>query len=186
MTDTISSFDRAIYNFLISFRNYRLDAFFKTITMFANTITVIIITILLLIALKRKEQFMLLTVVISTVGVNQILKHIIRRARPEHLRLIKETGFSYPSGHAMISIALYGFMIYYIYQNVRNKYLKIIMISFLSVLIVAIGCSRIYVGVHYPSDVLGGYLLSFTILMAVINFYNNHFRGDLYGKNGSK
>ena len=68
----------------------------------------------------------------------------------------------------MISIALYGFLIYYVLKHIENIYLKVILVILLTLLIISIGLSRIYLGVHYPSDVLGGYLLSLIVLILVI------------------
>ena len=100
------------------------------------------------------------------------------RPRPDHLRLIKQNGYSYPSGHSMISIAVYGFLIYYVYHKVKNKALKIALIILLSLLIILIGISRIYVGVHYPSDVLGGYTLSLLIIIVVILGVDKYVKDD--------
>lgn len=181
ITNNISSFDDLIYNTIFSIRNNFFDLFFKIITVFANTTTIIIIVGILLILIEKDKYFHILAIdVVSTVGTNQLLKHIIMRARPDHIRLIKQGGYSYPSGHSMISIAVYGFLIYYVYQKVTNKKLKIFLISMLSLLIILIGVSRIYVGVHYPSDVLGGYVLSLLILIIVVLGVNK------YDKNGSK
>ena len=154
--------------------------FFKSVTILGNTATIIGLLVILLIFIKDKYRYMLGSSALVTVLVNQLLKHIIMRPRPDHLRLIKQGGYSYPSGHSMISVAVYGFLIYYVYHNVKNKYLKVTLICLLSLLIILIGISRIYVGVHYPSDVLGGYILSLLILILVV------MGVDKYVKNGSK
>lgn len=177
LTGNISIFDDTIYNALFSIRNNFFDTFFKTITKLGNTITIIILVIILILTLKKEDKYLIGINVITTVLTNQILKHIIRRERPPHLRLIKEGGFSYPSGHAMISIALYGMLIYIVNKNIKNKYLKIILTIILSLIILGIGLSRIYVGVHYPSDILSGYILSLVIIILVVNYTNDYFRG---------
>ena len=177
LTGNISIFDDIIYNALFSIRNNFFDTFFKTITKLGNTITIIILVIILILTLKKEDKYLIGINVITTVLTNQILKHIIRRERPPHLRLIKEGGFSYPSGHAMISIALYGMLIYIVNKNIKNKYLKITLTIILSLIILGIGLSRIYVGVHYPSDILSGYILSLVIIILVVNYTNDYFRG---------
>ena len=85
----------------------------------------------------------------------------------------------------MISICVYGMLIYLVFKNIKRKDIKIFLISLLTLLILSIGLSRIYVGVHYPSDVLAGYLLATIILIILINFYNK-FRGNLNGKTSNK
>ena len=186
ITNNTKAFDDTIYNYIFSLRNNSLDTIFKTITKFGNTITVIIFVILLVIFLERKSMWKLLITVISTVLVNQLLKHTIRRIRPDHLRLIEENGFSFPSGHSMISIALYGMLIYLVYKYIKNKILKITLIVLLILLILGIGISRIYLGVHYPSDVLAGFCLSSSIIILVVTIIDNHFRGNINDKDSCK
>ena len=95
---------------------------------------------------------------------NQLLKRIVERPRPEGFRIVEELGYSFPSGHSMVSMAFYGLFIYFIYEKVKNKYIKWTSIILLTLLIVLIGISRIYLGVHYASDVLAGFLLSISYL----------------------
>lgn len=186
ITNNIKVFDDTIYNYIFSLRNDSLDIIFKTITKFCNTITVIIFVIILVIFLERKSMWKLLITVVSTVLVNQLLKHTIRRIRPDHLRLIEERGFSFPSGHSMTSIALYGILIYLVYKYIKNRILKIILIALLTLLILGIGISRIYLGVHYPSDVLAGFFLSSSIIILVVTIIDNHFRGNINDKDSCK
>ena len=68
----------------------------------------------------------------------------------------------------MVSMAFYGFLIYLIYKNVKNKYLRYSLMSILFILIILIGISRVYLGVHYTSDVLGGFLISIAYLILYI------------------
>ena len=186
LTNNIKTFDDSIYNFLISLRSNSLDTFLKIITKSANTMSVMIILAVLVFILKKDDGYLLVMNTICVVSSNQILKRIIRRARPNHLRLVKEKGFSFPSGHSMVSIALYGILIYIVNKNIKNKPLRITLTIILSILILLIGLSRIYVGVHYPSDVLSGYILATIITILVIDYYNTHFRGNKNGKDGSK
>lgn len=138
----------------------------KLITNLGGAITLLSITIILLLGLKNKKIGLLvaLNLMIST-GLNLLLKNIVQRPRPNEFRLIDETGYSFPSGHSMVSMAFYGFLIYLIYKFVKSKRLKWILIIILSALIITIGISRIYLGVHYTSDVLAGFTISVSYLV---------------------
>ena len=114
LTNNITNFDNSIYNFIFGFRNDILDTFCKTITHLGDTVVIMIIVVVLLIFLNKKDRIILGSTTILTVGLNQGIKHLLRRARPDHLRLIKQGGFSYPSGHTMIAVCVYGIIIYLI------------------------------------------------------------------------
>lgn len=185
ITNNTKVLDENIYNYIYSFRNNFLDNLFKTITKFGNTSTIIIMIFILLIFLGKENIYKLILTVVTTVLTNQGLKHIIRRIRPEHIRLIKEKGYSYPSGHSMISIALYGLLIYLIYKNIKNKFLKTILIVLLLTLILGIGISRIYLGVHHATDVLAGFAIALSIIILIVGKIDNHFRGNINDKDSS-
>ena len=152
----------------------------KFITNFGGAIFLIILTITLFILIKNKKigLSIILNLIVIT-GLNQILKYILQRPRPTEYRLIEETGFSFPSGHSMVSMAFYGYLIYLIYKYVKNKYLKWISIVLLSILICSIGISRIYLGVHYTSDVLGGFLISLSYLIVYTLIVNRYLLEDI-------
>jgi len=79
----------------------------------------------------------------------------------------------------MVSMAFYGYLIYLIYKYVKNKDLKWISIVLLSILICSIGISRIYLGVHYTSDVLGGFLISLSYLIVYTLIVNRYLLEDM-------
>ena len=145
----------------------------KFITNFGGAIILIVVTIALFISIKNKKIRLSIfsNLVIITI-LNQLLKRILQRPRPTEYRIIEETGYSFPSGHSMISMAFYGYLIYLIYKYVKNKYIKWISIILLCTLICAIGISRIYLGVHYTSDVCAGFLISISYLVLYINITN--------------
>ena len=186
VTDNIAWFDDSVYNFIMGLRSNPLDFILKTITRLGDTVVIMIIVVLTLIILNKRERVILGSSTIITVTLNQTIKHILQRPRPDHLRLIKQGGFSYPSGHSMIAVCVYGIMIYLINKKVQNKKLKITLSILLTILILAIGISRIYVGVHYPSDVLGGFILSTVILLINLTFTDKIYGGILNEKNGNK
>ena len=150
-----------------------LTPVFKIITWFGSATCLIPLTIILFITIKNKKTGLLVgaNLIIITI-LNQALKIIVQRPRPTEYRIINETGYSFPSGHSMVSMAFYGFLIYLIYKNIKNKYFKISLMLILSILIIMIGISRIYLGVHYTSDVCAGFLVSLSYLIIYMNFAN--------------
>lgn len=171
--DKLSWFDDAIYNFVSLFICEGLTNFFKFITNFASFTYIVIFIILIFIFVKDKWIGILVTInsVNSTI-INKVLKSIFVRPRPDVLKLIKQGGYSFPSGHAMASMSFYGMLIYLIYKSNINKRLKYIFIIILSILILLIGLSRIYLGVHYASDIIAGYMVSLIYLILFIGIVN--------------
>ena len=167
VTNQIEAFDQTIYQVVYSIHNKPIDAFFTTFTHIADTISVIIIVAILFVCFKpRKDKVQLIFSCAKTVALNQLVKRIIMRPRPPmERRLIKQGGYSFPSGHSMISLCICGLLMYFVITKVKNKTLKIGLCILLTIIILLVGISRIYVGVHYPSDVLGGYLLTIALLI---------------------
>lgn len=169
--------DVVAHEFLVEkLRSPMLTNVAKFITVFGSTLAMGAVS-LIVIAITRNRRIaglLILNLAIAAV-INTVIKDIIQRPRPLGYRLVSETGFSFPSGHSMISMALYGFIIYLIYRYVRNRKLKWACIISLSVLIVLIGLSRIYLGVHYASDVLAGLLISLACLMIYLRATKKYF-----------
>lgn len=139
--------------------------FFKYFTKFGNTVTIALLFIVsfgvLFFKLKDKIAAYWLainTVLLSGIG-NLSLKYLFNRPRPsvEHLVVAKHSSF--PSGHAMGSMLFYGTLIFLAYKYIDNKTMRLVIQIALGIIILLIGASRIYLGVHYPTDILGGYLL---------------------------
>ena len=164
--------DTKVYSFITNnIMNDGLTPILKAITELGGVAFTVLAGVLIFMFCKKNRWFITIDLVGVTL-VNQVIKHIIRRPRPNVLRLVEESGYSFPSGHSMVSMAFYGIIIYLVYKNVSNKYLKWILIILLSLLILSIGFSRIYVGVHYFTDVVGGFLLGLAYLIIYINIYN--------------
>lgn len=172
VTNSLTLFDDKIYQFIISFQNETLTSIMKVITSFANPLTIVSLCLASLLSLiwKYKASIYLIIVTIISTVFNFLTKNIVLRNRPDHSRLIEETGYSFPSGHAMGSIAFYGFIIFLLSKSKINKNLKIFLSIIIGLTIFLIGISRIYVGVHYPSDIIGGFLLGYIILISSIEF----------------
>ena len=173
-----TGFDSYIYKLVRSLECGFCDKYFVFITKFGNVPVVIGIVALLIMLFRNRHGIMCFLAAACSAGTNKLLKHIIRRERPGVLKLIKQGGYSYPSGHSMISVSLYGYLLYLAFTKIKNSILKWVCSIILVILILSIGISRIYVGVHYASDILGGYTLALIELMLLIKFGEKHFRGN--------
>ena len=96
---------------------------------------------------------------------SDLFKELFRRARPEHWYVLHETSFSYASGHATLSLAFYGTWMYLLWRTLPNSPWRGALLWFLGAWILAIGWSRLALGAHWPTDLLGGYLLGAAWLM---------------------
>lgn len=142
----------------------------KVVTNFGGEYCLIGLSILLLIVIKNKKIGISIPLNLGLSALlNITLKQILQRPRPIEYRVIDESGYSLPSGHSMVSMAFYGYLIYFIYKHIENKYIKWSLIILLSILIISIGISRIYLGVHYTSDVIAGFLIALSYLIIFIN-----------------
>ena len=163
--------DDIVYNFMSdNVINDKITNIVKIITNITSPLVVIVTAIILIIFIKNKK--IKLSLMINLIGVtiiNNLFKVIIARPRPDINRLVDETGYSFPSGHAITSMVFYGYLIYLIYKYVDNRKIKIPLMIFLILLIPIIGLSRIYLGVHYTSDVMGGFLLGVVYLIVFIS-----------------
>ena len=170
----ILELDLNIYKFFSeNIINDKLTPIVKVITHVGGAKIVFVLTILAIILIKGlKNKLFLLTGIVGTAGLNVVLKHIIQRERPNINRLIPEKGYSFPSGHSMMSMAFYGMLIFLIFKYVKNTALKWTLIVILTILLSTIGITRIYLGVHYPSDVIGGFVVSLTYLFILTEIYN--------------
>lgn len=92
--------------------------------------------------------------------LGQLLKFVIQRPRPEGIGLIAASGYSFPSGHSMVAMAFYGFLIYLIWHSAKDRRVRLMYCVALGLIIAGIGVSRVYLGVHYATDVLAGLLIS--------------------------
>ena len=172
--------DKLAYHlFIEKLRNDKLTTFMKLATKLSNPevmIVIAIISILFYIKLIKNKKLSL-GIILNLAGItiiNQILKFIFRRERPTGYRLIEMSGYSFPSGHAMASLAFYGLLIYITKRLVKNKHLKILLITLNIAIIILIGVSRIYLGVHYLSDVLTGYSISIIYLLITTKLLNKY------------
>lgn len=176
-TDTLAHYDQRITDYVISFRNPVLTNYFKMMTEIGDVngyLVILGICVLLTFLVFKRWKYIgqiTLVLILATVS-NMMLKRFIDRARPgiEHLVVVKT--LSYPSGHAMSAMAFYGFLTYLLYKLKMNGFLKFFLMVLLGLVILSIGLSRIYLGVHFPSDVAGGFIAGLIWVIFCILIFN--------------
>ena len=143
----------------------------KLVTLFADAKVIAVLCIVLLIFLENKRVpiAIIINMIIMWFLIG-ILKNTFKRDRPSKNRLVNEKGYSYPSGHTMTATIFYGFIIFLIIISNLTMPIKIIFISLLSLIILLVGYTRIYLGVHYLSDVIGAILFGSSYLLLYIFF----------------
>jgi len=162
----IASFDNFYYGYISKLISDQMTFFVKVITNLGSAYALISIAVLMLLIPKKKIYGILTSInLVAIFLLNLLLKYIFTRPRPTDINLIKELGYSFPSAHAMVGTAFYGFLIYLIWQsNIKNKQ-KWFYSILLGILIILICITRIYLGVHFASDVFGGFLISISYLV---------------------
>ena len=175
MYDTISYDTWAFNTFSKNLRSNEMTLFMSIITDFGSLLFILSLFVVLLLLYKNKKTlYYLLINTISILLINDFLKHLIHRSRPNKLNIINTKGFSFPSSHAMISVVFYGLLVYLVFKNIKNKVLKYILIVLLTIIVLSICISRIYLGAHYLSDIVGGISLGIICLMIFL-MTNNEF-----------
>lgn len=170
----IDFFDSTIINFIHSFESPTLTSIMKGVTFFGGEIfiggAVITTVIFLILANHKKDALVFGFILVFGIILNLILKGVFERARPDLFAMIIEKTYSFPSGHSMNSFVFFMSLSYFIFHNSRNKNLALCLIVFSSIIVLLIGISRIYLGVHFPSDVIGGYAAGLLWFVAVLLF----------------
>lgn len=144
-------------------------------TMYIGMLLTIMIISYLYVVLGLREQLLLIVwAVCGSWILNSLLKNLFHRDRPNYYRIIQESGYSFPSGHSMSIFTLCGVLAYVVWRHMSSTRSRIVVVICYSLIVLAMGVSRIYLGVHYPSDVLGGYLASAAWLCFTIGFVEKH------------
>ena len=173
VTNCYQPLDELIFMLMENLRGNTLTEIVKVLTTLGDVNVILMLNALLVIFIFYKKKFKLLVIPIaSTISglVNTGFKYLFSRPRPEGIALIAQGGFSYPSGHSAISVLFYGAIMYLLMKSIIKH--KGIYIALLSIIAVLVPLTRVYLGVHYLSDVIGGLSLGFTLLSLILMIYD--------------
>ena len=175
----IEASDHSIISFIQGVESPGLTVIMKCFTFIGSTPSVTVISLFSLFFLykvlkHRTELILFISIIVGSPILNELLKLIFHRARPDFHRLIEINGYSFPSGHAMSAFAVYGVLSFLLWRHIPTRWGRTLLIVTSIIMILTIGISRIYLGVHYPSDVIGGYFASGCWLAIAIWFYQRY------------
>nr|WP_240527635.1 phosphatase PAP2 family protein [Bacillus cereus] len=173
------TFDSKVIAFIQGSESPVLTTIMKAFTTIGSTKTVAVLCLIVMFVLykvlKRRSDCLLFIAAILGSNVLFIsLKFLVQRERPSLHRLIEETGYSFPSGHSTIAFAFYGTVLFLLWRHVHVQWKRAILTVIAAMMVLSIGISRIYVGVHYPSDVLAGFLIAGFWITLVIGIYQKY------------
>ncbi|PJN89501.1 phosphatase PAP2 family protein [Bacillus sp. mrc49] len=156
-------FDGEVISFIQGWESPVLTGIMKVFTYIGSTGSMIVLSLFILIFLykglkHRVELVLFIAVMAGSPILNAMVKLCFQRTRPDLHRLIEIGGYSFPSGHAMNAMSLYGILTFLLWRHIKVKWGRILLIVMSTSMILTIGISRIYLGVHYPSDIIAGYL----------------------------
>ncbi len=174
-------FDSWLITLVQGWESPSLTAVMEGFSWLGSTLVVVVLALGMLLFLAavlghRKELLLFIAVIGGAPLLNHALKDVFQRERPDIHRLVDEAGYSFPSGHSMAAFALYGVLTYLLWRHVSSGKGRFILIAVGSIIVLCIGISRIYLGVHYPSDVVGGYLASGVWLSLAIEIFQRTAR----------
>ena len=178
--------DHQVLNSIVSLRNINLTKILLFFTYLGNWQIIVSLGVILVIIfwLTRKKRLMyfLISWLAGSEIILLIFKLIFHRPRPEaKFALIPETGYSFPSGHAFISVVFYGIIGYYLFRLTKKGGQKLLIFISSFLIIFLVGLSRIYLGLHWTSDVMASWSLGlfFLILLIAIFKQKEKFASDL-------
>ena len=162
-------FEGWVYSEAVAHMSPVMTSIIKGVTHIGDAPVVIAFSLLLVIIPKTRRTIALpvSSAVILSALLNILLKDIFARERPDILRLINETSYSFPSGHAMINASLYTMLILLIFKFIKSAPRKLVLSVLCTILIIVIGFSRVYLGVHYAGDIIGGWIIGFAVSILV-------------------
>ena len=181
--EALSTLDPAFGSWLITHTSLPGEYIFSTITFLENGMIISIGTGVLGFWLAKRKNWNKLIFLLSAVSggtvLNLVLKNVFQRSRPIFSQAFQvETGYSFPSGHAMISLVFYGAVVYIVFSFLKSRRSKLLAVIGALVVLSLIGFSRLYLGVHYLTDVLAGWAAGGLLLMVCVlgDYFVSMFR----------
>ena len=172
--------DRPVEKFVIAHRSGTLDAIFNRLSFFGSTQVVLIGGgVLALAALPRCRAVATLAVTATLARplLEFTLKNLVARDRPDIDRMARGVGYSFPCGHVMAAVVLWGMVPVVVSLYVRSHRVWWITTTLSWLMVIGIGSSRVYLGVHWPTDVLGGFIAASLLLAGLeLAYYRTHRR----------
>ncbi|MGO1470775.1 MAG: phosphatase PAP2 family protein [Tissierella sp.] len=160
-------FDRRILNFLHRDTEPIVLEIMKVISFLGSEKFIVpFITLVLVYNMYKKNIFESIFLLVNTLGsflLNVLLKQVFNRVRPFHLSLVEQGGLSYPSGHSMVVMSMYLALLYLLIRGERKRNKRLLLKGLVGVYILLMGLSRMYLGVHWPTDIIGGYIVGYLL-----------------------
>lgn len=182
-TNTWAGFDTGVQNAVRGWQNPALDLIFTIGSIIGGSEATIILAIITAGWLAWRHRYRMATLLVMTalggLALNQIFKQFFQRPRPTFVdagsELVnKPSSFSYPSAHATSSMCFFGMLAFLGYLYLKRPLWRWLWVALMALIIASVGLSRIYFGFHYPSDIIGGYILGgfwlFSLIIGVNNF----------------
>ena len=163
----IMRLDTLAYELIVErLRSDALTPFMEAFTSLASVVVLAVLAaVIAALAPGKAPGWCVAVNLVCVVVLNTVLKAIVQRPRPDGFRLISETGYSFPSGHSMVSMAFFGLLIWMVWRFHRKDVMRVVWCVVFGLVIVMVGVSRIYLGVHYASDVIAGFCVSLVWLV---------------------
>ncbi|NLC34150.1 MAG: phosphatase PAP2 family protein [Erysipelothrix sp.] len=166
----IKTIDQNVLSWMIEHTEISLVYVFKFLTLLASWQCIILISIALLVFGRDKLKMLLIpSITLISVLSNETIKNVIVRPRPNVLALTQASGYSMPSGHSLTAMVFYGLIMILVVANMKDRRYRNLTRVLLSMLIILIGVSRMYLRVHYLSDVVTGFMLGLMIISVIYN-----------------
>lgn len=166
---TLAGFDSTVQSAIRGNLPSGASQFWTSITVLGNTVIILAITLVLATIFyyykKWKIEAYFLLASFAAMGVaSTALKYVYQRPRPSIEWLIDTIGYSFPSWHTASTMMIAGAVVIIVHQRMKKGIARLVLQAVLILLAVLVAVSRIYIGVHYPTDIIGGWLLAVTLL----------------------